>query len=117
MKQIIFFLSLFVWSTSLSQVKEIVTKYDNGCINQIGYINENGLKDGNWVAYYENGVLWSTAQYNNGQKDGIWRVYKPDGKLYSEVEYRKGKRLYGRMYDETGKVVDKRIFEDYTTND
>jgi antitoxin component YwqK of YwqJK toxin-antitoxin module len=106
-----------VWVTGLSQVKEIVTKYDNGCVNQIGHINENGLKDGKWVAYYENGILWSTAQYYKGLKDGIWKIYRPDGKLYSEIEYRKGKRLYGRMYDETGQVIDKRIFQDYITNE
>ena len=117
MKQIIFFLSLFVWVTSYSQVKEIVTKYDNGNINQIGYINENGFKDGNWTGYYENGVLWSKAQYDNGLKDGVWKIYKPDGKLYSEVKYKKGKRQYGRIYDDTGKVIEKRIFQDYLTSD
>jgi antitoxin component YwqK of YwqJK toxin-antitoxin module len=117
MKQIIFFLSLFVWVTGFSQVKEIVTKYDNGSVNQIGHINENGLKDGNWVAYYENGILWSTAQYYKGLKDGIWKIYKPDGKLYSEIEYKKGKRLYGRMYGDTGEVIEKRIFQDYITNE
>jgi len=117
MKQIIFFLSLFVWVTGFSQVKEIVTKYDNGNVNQIGYINENGLKDGNWTGYYQNGVLWSKAQYDNGRKDGLWKVYRPDGKLYSEVKYRRGERLYGRLYDDTGKVVEKRIFQDYLTSD
>jgi len=117
MKQIIFFLSLFVWVTGFSQVKEIVTKYDNGSVNQIGYINENGLKDGNWTGYYQNGVLWSKAQYDNGRKDGLWKVYRPDGKLYSEVKYRNGERLYGRLYDDAGKVIEKRIFQDYLTNE
>jgi len=72
---------------------------------------------GNWTAYYENGVLWSKAQYDNGQKDGLWKVYKPDGKLYSEIKYRNGKKLFGRLYDDTGKVIEKKVFEDYLTND
>jgi antitoxin component YwqK of YwqJK toxin-antitoxin module len=117
MKQIIFFLSLFVWVTGFSQVKEIVTKYDNGNIHQIGYVNENGFRDGVWTGYYEDGTLWSTAQYDKGRKDGIWRVYGPNGNLYCEVEYDKGHRLYGRLFDETGKLIEKRIFKDYLTND
>jgi antitoxin component YwqK of YwqJK toxin-antitoxin module len=117
MKTIIFLLSLFVWVTGNSQVKEIVTKYDNGSVNQIGYINERGFKDSTWTGYYQNGVLWSKAQYDNGQKDGLWSVWGPDGSLYSEVAYRRGKKLYGRMYNSEGKVIEKKIFEDYLTNE
>jgi len=117
MKTITFLLSLFVWVTGHSQVGEIVTKYDNGNINQIGHINEDGKKDGSWIAYYENGVLWSKAEYDNGQKDGMWKIYKPDGKLYSEIKYRRGKKLFGRLYDDSGRVIEKRVFEDYLTSE
>jgi len=116
MKQIILFLGLILSIEGFSQGKEVVTKYDNGKIYETGYINDKGLKDGSWIGYYEDGSVWAKAAYYNGLKDGIWRVYKPDGELYSEVEYRRGKKLCGRLY-ENGKVVEKKIFEDYLNNE
>ena len=77
----------------------------------------NNLKTGEWIAYYENGSVFSVGHYDKGRKDGIWTTYSPVGIKVSQVKYFKGKKYEGWMYDMEGNLVEKRIFKDYITND
>jgi antitoxin component YwqK of YwqJK toxin-antitoxin module len=40
---------------------------------------KNGIKDGPWVSYHDNGQLWSKGTYKDGKKKGPWVDYYKDG--------------------------------------
>ncbi len=42
---------------------------------------KNGVADGAWFTYYENGQLFFNASYKNGKKEGAWVRNHSDGTL------------------------------------
>ena len=42
----------------------------------------NGLREGTWVVYRENGQLYYKGDYKNGKKEGSWVHYNDDGSVY-----------------------------------
>ena len=40
---------------------------------------KDGVKDGPWVYYHDNGQLRSEGDYKNGKEDGPWVGYHKDG--------------------------------------
>ena len=36
---------------------------------------KNGLREGNWVGWWDNGQLHYKGKYSNGKKEGKWLVY------------------------------------------
>jgi len=93
----------------------VVSHGDNGKIELIGVL-KNGLRDGHWTEYnedgtrasegdyrnnqevgpwkywFENGTLQCEGSYENGYPSGIWKTYFADGKPESEGIYRDGKK-------------------------
>jgi len=70
---------------------------------------KNGLKDGEWRSYREDGTLWSIHHYKNGKEDGVFKTYHENGKLYIDGAYKEGKeRGTWLFYDQNG-TVRKRI--------
>jgi len=59
--------------------------HDNGAISQTGYYNLNGIADGVWTSYDQNGNKTAIAQYSNGKKVGTWYFYTGDN--LQEVSY------------------------------
>ena len=116
MKQIIFLSFMLLQVVGHSQVEEVAFKKDNGQIEQIGHLLNN-LKTGKWTAFHDNGSVFSEGHYDKGRKDGIWTTYSPTGIKLSQVKYKNGKKYEGWMYDMEGNLVEKRIFQDYMTND
>ena len=116
MKQIIFLVFMFLQVVGHSQVEEVLFRNEKGQIEQRGYLSNN-LKTGEWIAYYENGSVFSVGHYDEGIKDGMWTTYSPVGIRMSQVKYFKGKKYEGWMYDMEGNLIEKRIFQDYITND
>ena len=57
----------FVWKQNgnINSVNDAFNDY-NGKISIEGIFN-NGLMDGNWVYYNEDGELWKEEKYNNGE--------------------------------------------------
>ena len=53
---------------------------------------KNGLKEGTWVTYYDNGQLWGKGDYKNGDEEGTWVEYWKNGQLFSKGNYTNGKR-------------------------
>ena len=64
-------------------------KYDN---NRVGMTGE--LKDGEfvglWTWWYEDGAKKRQTNYKNGVKDGSWLTYDEEGILLKKEKYRKG---------------------------
>ena len=55
----------------------------------IGMI-KNGLKEGEWINWYSNGVKQSVGSYSNGKENGKWLQYTPEGYLMYERNYKNG---------------------------
>lgn len=53
------------------------------------YINEK--KEGEWVFYRQNGVVWQYAHFKNDKKHGLWITYDREGKIEKEQVFEMGK--------------------------
>lgn len=73
---------------------------------------KNGLKDGEWIAYYPGGKMAAViTHYENGELEGVMKQFTRTGKLMSEINYSKGlKNGACIIYGENGKVVSKKNF-------
>lgn len=54
---------------------------------------ENGLKQDNWITYYENGQQKSNGDYIDGLKDGEWNYWEENGEQKAKELYKEGKLL------------------------
>jgi len=54
----------------IAQTK-IEKKYNNGIIEQTGYLDKNNLKDSTWLQYNQAGILTAEAYFKNGVKVGV----------------------------------------------
>lgn len=85
--------------------------YPNGKTKMEGNI-ENGLREGKWISWYENGMIWSETNFDKGVKNGPTTSYYPDGNKRYEGQYKNGKE-FGKWiyYDKSGKVNSEKKFE------
>ncbi|WP_330443309.1 toxin-antitoxin system YwqK family antitoxin [Flavobacterium sp. C4GT6] len=56
---------------------------------------KNGIKEGYWKSWFENGTLQSKAYWNDGQLDGSYYAYDETGNLVEEGRYKNNKK-HGR---------------------
>ncbi len=87
--------------------------YPNGKISSEGYM-KNGQPDGYWKTYYPSGILKSEGNRKNGWLDSTWVFYNEHGDTLEVINYRFGKKngydiKYHYQYDDSGKVVSKKI--------
>lgn len=74
-----------------SQRGNILTYYfKTGVIKATGTVNGRGEKDGKWVFYRENGMLWEVGYFKAGMKHGLWVRYDTLGQIELEAEYAAG---------------------------
>jgi len=79
--------------------------YSNGKEKMKGILKD-GQRHGLWQAWYENGNLWSEAEYSNGINDGLSITYFENGKKRFEGKYEQGKKVGSWIYyDELGNQV------------
>lgn len=64
----------------------------------------DGVRDGDWKLYYENGKPCKTEHYLHGKLDGSWTTWREDGTRERDVSFKAGERdgLWV-TYDATGK--------------
>lgn len=66
----------------------------------------DGLRQGPWVSYYPNGMVWSECTYVDGLEEGTYRAYRPNGHPYYVGHYTKGKPSgTWEYYDDEGNLV------------
>lgn len=72
-----------------AQTGEVVAAYTykNGTLIGEGIVDDEGMRDGPWKEFYEDGQLRSEGVYRNGNRIGKWRFYHPDGALEQEGNY------------------------------
>lgn len=61
--------------------------FKNGNIVAEGIIDDEGIQDGPWKEFYENGSLRSEGMYRNGKRTGKWKFYHSNGNLEQEGNY------------------------------
>lgn len=71
---------------------KIVWYYKNGNPSIDGYYLDI-FPYGNWMEYYEDGILKARYSFVSGLKDGIYEYYYPNGNIWTKKEYKKGKLI------------------------
>ncbi|GAP42222.1 protein containing MORN repeat variant [Lentimicrobium saccharophilum] len=67
---------------------------------------KNGLREGYWASWYDDGTLWSEGEFRDGESHGKRSVFHPNGTLYYEGRFDMGKRVgVWKFYDENGGLV------------
>ena len=62
---------------------------------------KNGVMEGPWVSYHENGQLLSEGAFKNGKEEGPWVFYYDNGQLEMKGDFKNGERegLWIDYYD------------------
>ena len=80
----------------LEIIKQEVFHFSGG-ISMVGTF-ENGLRDGTWSFYYENGLKRLEGTYKKGQKDSLWTYWYDTGIKATEYFY-DNKTLDGKIME------------------
>lgn len=89
---------------------DYVDKYPSGIVKFSGFFRF-GERHGQWMAFYENGNMWSECFYDKGKKQGATNVYYANGKPQYKGWYKNDMRdSLWLFFDTLGKQIDKRAF-------
>lgn len=69
-----------------------ISYYENGSVFTEGNIKD-GLKDGVWKTYYENGEISQTSMYVRSELNGLQQTWYPSGNINVEGEMQNNKRV------------------------
>ena len=84
---------------------------ENYTINTKGRV-VNGLKEGRWEFYYANGQKMLEANYSQGIENGAYNSYRENGVPYFRGFYINGKRAnIWEFYDENGNFAGQKDFD------
>jgi len=73
---------------SCSPIRCVEKRADGGGLFVRACFDKNGLKQGDYYEYFENGHVAYQAEYKNDSLNGMFRRFYEDGKVQSIVEYR-----------------------------
>lgn len=80
--------------------------YSNGQVKITGRLNNDGLKEGVWTSYFENGKKNSESNFKKGINNGYSMVWYPNGNVRYFGDYTNGNKSGSwTFYNEKGKVV------------
>ncbi len=51
---------------------------------------KNGMREGLWIHYYEDGQLNQKGEYKNGEKEGLWVIHNANGRIKLKGNFLKG---------------------------
>ena len=54
-------------------------------------MHNNGLKEGKWLTFYDNGQLKTTGEFLNNKETGTWEYFDDNGNLILRENYKNGK--------------------------
>ena len=78
--------------------------YENGNVKLEGeYLNDE--LNGKVKKYYENGILKFEGEYLNDNANGLCKGYHTNGNINFEIEYANDIPGYGRVYDNSGRII------------
>lgn len=80
--------------------------YHSGNVKMEGPLNKNGLRDGTWKAWFEDGSTWVTGEFKAGKNHGKRTVYFENGQKRMETHYENGNPVGNWLFwDENGKQI------------
>jgi len=87
-------------------------KYKNGKYLTIQEY-KNGVGNGLWVNYYEDGTLKEIGTYVDNRIEGPIRQYHPNGNIKAIGTYKHWKKKIGvwKYYDEDGNLIETETFQ------
>lgn len=103
---IILFLSTHLIACSQQPNKEYKKYWENGKLNELGQLDGDGKKTGEFKFYYEDGILHAKVNYMKGSANGKSSNYHwRSGKLWDEGKYIEGEKTgEWKNYYETGEL-------------
>jgi antitoxin component YwqK of YwqJK toxin-antitoxin module len=96
---------------------EFVIYYENGNTQIKGQLDKN-INIGKWQYFYESGELESEGYFANDMPEGKWLWYFPSGELKEEGNFKEGRRIgKWKNFDENGNIIMEKEFSfDDTTS-
>ena len=129
LKILLYFISLIIVYSYSDEIDYDQLKYKDGLLYQ-KQINEvftgnvtgiqkgkvvNGLKEGKWNGFYENGNLLWSGFYNKGLNVSKWVEYHNNGKVFTIGHFDNGKKIgVWSFFDDHGKIIADEIYKDGT---
>ncbi len=99
-------------STTSHQTGLVEEFYANGQLKISGVLDNDGLKNGIWTSYFENGQKNSESNFLNGTNHGYSMVWYPNGNVRYFGDYKAGKRTGEWVfYEEDGAVAKKESYD------
>lgn len=117
MKTIIYLLPLLILFNCdlFKEPKTIIQKYPNDSTKVIGRVlMPDSVKDGDWTEFYPNGEVRRSMNYDHGVLDGYYRAYEENGLDYTTGQYENGKKV-GNWYTVTNDSTQK-LMSEYDEN-
>lgn len=112
----VFLIANFCFSQENSMKKDTVFYTYTGLIASKGEL-KNGVPNGVWISYFENGKKKSIASWENGKLDGKTQFFSSDGLLNKSIEYQNNlKNGYSSFYDSLANIKRKVNYENDTLN-
>lgn len=70
-------------------MKKIIEYYDNDetKIEREYYVDDNMVKNGEFISYWRNGQIWEKCYYKNGKLDGEYIEYYYNGQIGIKCYY------------------------------
>lgn len=87
------FVCIVLTSVTAQTLKKTFYDWNKTQPKEVYYVNANGEKNGNYKAYFENGVISNDANFKNGTLDGAYKEYTGYGGkacLIKAVTYKNG---------------------------
>ena len=75
------------------KLKEIKEYYKNGNLDRHCYENENGLMQGEYRSWWDNGQLFLFLIFKDGKKHGLSKAWCSNGKTCSIINNINGNRF------------------------
>jgi len=89
------------------EIVDVITYHDNGVVEKKGK-SIDGKRHGTWESFYTNGYKWSEVSYRNGLKWGETINYYPNGMMKWQGQYANDVRVgLWIFYDTTGVILKK----------
>jgi len=91
---------------------QCVTTFPSGKLGMGGTI-KNGLRDGEWIWFYENGNKKRYCVYKKGVKDGSSIFFYKNGVKKSEIVFSNDINIKQTSWDESGKQIKNPTFSSF----
>ena len=74
-----------------SSSQKVTEAYESGQLGPEAYMLDEGLTDGLWATWHENGQMQARGQFKNGKGEGLWSYWEEDGR-FATGQWKKGRR-------------------------